>query len=295
MALTKKLEDFPGAKSFKAFYNSIPGSTLTKNIVTAVVAVVAVAVGVAALTAVGAVVGVLGAGLGALLAAPLLIKVGVLVTVAALFFAARTVIPILMNFDWNISDKKIDEKLKGALDNLYEPFGEFLGKSMGYLICGALPNAFTFVFSPMLAYSVLTNLGREAYEELMPQAANIARLASVSYGNAYALQQYKSIRKWIKRPGTPFHESIKNAIGAENFKRWGEDDNAPFILNKKIDEKIESIKDPKMKALAEGAWEGFREGCGEASVIFAHKLSDQIAATKLAMAKQRQRAVTVDI
>jgi hypothetical protein len=200
-----------------------------------------------------------------------------------------------MKFDFNISDKKIDEALKNSLDNLYEPFGEFLGKSLGFLICGALPNSLTFVFSPILAYAVLTNLGKEAYEELMPQAANIARLASQSYGNALALQAYGSIRKWIKRPGTPFHDAIKGIMGADNFKRWGADDAAPFILNQKIEERIEKIEGKKTKALVEGAWEGFVEGCGEASVIFSHKLHDQIAATKLAIATQRSRAIGIDI
>lgn len=288
MAITKKKSDFPGSKTFTTIYNSIPGSPLVKNIIIGVVAAVAV-VGAIAVAGAG-IVAATGA-FAALLAAPLLVQMGVLVTITALFIAAKTIIPIIFRFDFNISDKKIEEAMKTSLDQLYEPFGEFLGNALGFLVCGAAPGALAFVFSPVMAYTILREVGEEAYEELVPQMSNLMRMAGKSYANAMALQAFGSARKWIKRPGTPFHEIFKRILGAKGLKEWGEQNDAPFILNNKINERIEKIEDKNIQALAEGAWEGFVEGCGEGANVVSHRLQDQLATQRLAARAARNPTV----
>ena len=232
MAITKSLSDFPGAKTFQKIYDSIPGGPLVKNIIIGVAVVATIAVVTAGVIA-------LGGAFAGLLVAPLLVKIGVLTAITVLFVAAKLIIPFVFRFDWNTSDKKIEAAMQEGLDKLYEPFGEFLGNALGFFVCGAAPGALAFAFSPAIAYTILKEVGKEAYEELMPQASNLARLAAKSYANAMALQAFGSARKWIKRPGTPFHEVFKNLLGEENLKKWGEQDDAPFILNNVIQEKIE--------------------------------------------------------
>lgn len=280
MAIVKKLGDFPGSKTFQKIYDSIPGGALVKNIVVGIAALA-----VAAIVTVG-IISLGGAFIG-LLAAPLLVKIGVLTAITVLFVAAKIFIPFVFRFDWNTSDKKIAAAMKQGLDQLYEPFGEFLGNALGFFVCGAAPGALAFAFSPAIAYTILAEVGQEAYEELMPQAANLARLAAKSYANAMALQAFGSARKWIKRPGTPFHEVFKNILGEKGLKRWGEQDDAPFVLNNIIEEKIEKIDENNkaltpLKNFTEGAWEGFVEGCGEGSSVIKAGLTDQLALAKLA-------------
>jgi hypothetical protein len=290
VAIVKKFSDFPGSKTFEKIYNSIPGSALVKNIVLAVGAIV-----IAAVVTVGIIS--LGGAFVGLLAAPLLVKIGVLTAVAGLFIAAKLIIPFAFRFDWNISDKKIAAAMKTQLDAMYEPFGEFLGSALGFFVCGALPGALAFAFSPAVAYLILKEVGEEAYEELMPQAANLARMAAKSYANALALQAFGSARKWIKRPGTPFHNVFKDLLGEKNLKRWGEQDDAPFILNNIIEERIEKIDEnnkslTNLKNFTEGAWEGFTEGCGEGSNIVRNGLTDQLALAKLARGSGRSVGIS---
>lgn len=285
MALTKGLSSFPGSQTFTAIYNSIPGSPLVKNIVAAGLAIGVAVLGGAALVAGGIAVKAgliaLGGALTWFLGSGLLVQVGVLLGLGALFTGVRFAVGFAYTFDWNISDTAIENAARAALDNLYQPLGEATGKTLGWLVCGFAPNVLNFVFAPATAVLIQRDMGKEFWQEIQPLIQGVAGTAATSAGNAKALKAYGSVRKWIKRPGTPFHSFFKKMLG-KNFASWGTQEDKPFVITKKIDEKIDKIEDKQVKAFLEGAKEGFEEGCQEANLIITNGISEQIAAMRLA-------------
>ena len=124
MALTLSLKELPGYKTAKAIYDSFPGQGKLKKIIVGVLAVGAIAAAVAA----G------GAGIFALitfgswlLAAPLLVQLGVLVGLTALFAFGIRAIQYIWNFNWAISDTEIEAQIKQSFEGFYGLFGEFVG------------------------------------------------------------------------------------------------------------------------------------------------------------------------
>lgn len=286
MAITKQIKDFPGNKTFLKLYNSIPGSPLVKNIVTGVlVAAAAVAIGGAvAITVGGASAGLvaLAGAFSAFLGAGLLVQVGVIAAIGALWYGVRTAAGFAYSFNWNISDKEIENQIKAAQDALYRPLGEATGKLVGWIACGFAPGAFTFAFAPATTKLIMSNLSERAAEEMKESMAQLASLTLQSQAQTRGLKAYGSLRKWIKRPGTPLHGFAVSVLGKKGVEQWGKADGEAFVISNKIDEKIDEIKDTKTKNFLEGVKEGFEEGCQEAAMTISTSITEQIAAMKLA-------------
>ena len=286
MAIVRKISDFPGSKTFKAVYASLPGSPLVKNVLATVIGagVAAVAVGVGVLVgsaAVGA-VGLIAGAFTAFLGAGLLVKVGVILALAAIWKGVTSAIGFAYRFNWQISDKEIADAAKKSLDRLYQPVGQAAGKLIGFIGCGFVPGALAFAISPATSVLIMRNLAAKTQEEMRQEMANIATLAATSQGNARALQFYGSMRKWAKRPGTPQYDAVVRIIGKKRMDKWGVADAKPFIITNKIDDYIEDIKDKNVQGFFEGFKEGLEEGCEEATLTINAGISEQIAAMKLA-------------
>lgn len=286
MAITKRIQDFPGNKTFLKLYDSIPGSPLVKNIITGVLVTAAA---VAVVGAVAIVAGAASAGLVALagaftsfLGAGLLLQVGVIVALGALWYGIRTAAGYAYRFNWNISDKEIENQIKSAQDALYRPLGEATGKLVGWVACGFAPGAFTFAFAPATTKLIMTNLTERASEEMKESMSNLASLTLQSQAQTRGLKAYGSLRKWIKRPGTPLHGFALNVLGKKGLEEWGKADGEAFVISNNIDKQIDTIKDTQTKNFLEGVKEGFEEGCQEAAMTISTSITEQIAAMKLA-------------
>lgn len=282
MAIVKKISDFPGFKTAKSWYDKLPGSGIIKAVVvgTAVAAITALAV-------YGAVAGVLALVplVTALLAAPLLVQIGVVVTLVAVFGALVRVVSTIYNFNWQISDKQIDTQINQAYDAIFETFGEAVGSSLGYLVCGGLPGMVAFAFSPAVAALVMADLTEEATEELFENLSIIANGVFAITLGVVALKSFKSARRYLKRPDNPFYQILVKQVGKKNLEKWGNEGNEPLVFSQKVEDKIESIKDVKLKNFVEGLYEGFVDSCVEAGYIVSNRVQDSIAANALANRK----------
>jgi uncharacterized protein YjbJ (UPF0337 family) len=273
MALSLNIREFPGYQMMKNLYDALPGSGIVKKVVVGLV------IG-------AAVVGIVGAGIaffvGAsafLLTLPLLVQLGVIISIAAVFTLIVVAVQTVYNFNFAISDEEIESQIKAKFDQYYGRVGEILGKMTGYLVCGALPGTLALCFNKTMAAAVFENLTEEAKDEIAGDIAAIARSVLQMLVQSLMLKGFKSARKWIKRPGTPLHDYIKKSMGAKNFEKWGKEKfDKPFTIAGKVEEKIENIKDPKLKDFAENFLEGLTEGCVEAGYIVASTMDAHIAA-----------------
>lgn len=275
MAGSLALADFPGKKTLTAIYNALPGKGLVKAVVVAVgVGAVIVAgitaglVGIPALLAMGA----------AFLTLPLLLQVGILVGIAVILALVALAIRTLINFNFDVTDASIDQQVKSSFSQFYGSVGEFLGKSIGYAVCGALPGSLLFCVSPSVARVVFSDLSSEVRDELYEELAAMGNAVFATVGRAAALLAFKSARKWVKKPGSPFHNAIKNALGEERFQKWGDAKQENWSIAHQVEEQIEDIDDPNLQNFAEEAWEGFIEGCDEGLTLVNTSLQAQISA-----------------
>lgn len=275
MALTLKLQDFPGYKIAKAIYNKLPGQGIIKKIVVgALIAGTIIAgisigcIGIAALFSFGAWV----------LTLPLLIQLGVILSLTAVFTFVIMGIQRIWNFNWNITDKEIDKQIEESFNTFYQLIGAFAGKSVGYLVCGAIPGSLSFAFNRTLAAAVMENMSKQAKDELLGHLSALAHTVFATLINALILRSFKSARKWAKRPDSPFYQILKDALGPKNFEKWGQDGQPQFTIGKYVDDQTETIKDPRLKALTKSFLENFSEGCIEAGYIVVSTMESHMAA-----------------
>lgn len=233
------------------------------------------------------------AGVGAFLSASLLVQIGVLLTISALFTFVITTATILWNFNWEISDKEIEQEIKSAQDGLYGMAGELVGQSLGFVVGGAIPGAFSFLLNKHMAAAIFENLKEEAAEELGGQLSALMRATFRSFGQALLKRQFKSARKYLKKnPNHPLSKIIREKMGEKRFREWGEKDGQSFTIANKVEERVENIKDPRLQNFTENFLEGFGEALQEAGYIVANS-ADTFMATQ-AMMNRRQAGLDPD-
>jgi hypothetical protein len=231
------------------------------------------------------------AGVGAFLSAGLLVQIGVLFSLSVLFTFVITSLQILFNFNWAESDEDLDKEIKAAYNGLYGMTGGLLGKSFGYLVCGALPGAVSFAFNKGVAAAIMENIAEEAQEELLGQLSALANACFRSFATAQLKKQFKSARRYLKKkPNHPLSKILREKMGEKRFREWGEKSGQTFTLSSAIEDRIENIKDPRLRNFTEEFLEEFTEGCTEAGYIVVNTIETTLAA----QAMMARRAAGID-
>lgn len=295
MALVLKKETLPGYKTAKRLYDLIPGSGTIKKIIVGVTvgaaivaAITAGAVGIAALVTWAA---------GSLLGSALL-TAGIIAALPFVFGGIANVIRTLYTFNWNISDTDIKNQLKSSMDGLYGQLGEATGTAVGWLVCGILPSTLTFAFNPGVAKMVMADMTAEAQEEIWGTLASCQNSAIALLGNALMLNGYKSARRWLKRPDSPFYKFLKDHFG-EAFTKWGDEGQAAFTFSNAVEEKIETIPDPGWRNFTEEFVDSLLDSCTEALQNLGNSMRTHMSAYAMmkqheAQAKSQQVVVQLD-
>lgn len=215
MALTIKKEEWFGAKIAKAISNALGGNDV---IVTA-----AVIVGVGALIAafvsgggVAGIAGVLTGGFGLLFKSQLG-QIGLLLSLPALYSLVVGGIQRIVNFNWNVTDKELNEATK-KLTQLYGLVGEAAGQTMAFLTCGIAPGVIAFAFNPAVAAAILVNTTDEFQDEIYQLVGQISNNALMTLASEIARKGFMSARRWLKRPDSPFYKYLKEMFG-DNFTK----------------------------------------------------------------------------
>jgi hypothetical protein len=189
----------------------------------------------------------------------------------------------IINFNVNKTDAEFDAELVSKIEGFYGLLGETVGSAMGYLVCGALPGAIAFAFNPAVGAAIMRELDDDARSEILGSVNQISRSAFQTLINAAIADKFKSTRRALKKdPSNPFSKAVKQLMGEENWKKWGESNNESFtIYTNVIEKRIEAIPDKGKRAFLEEALEGFGDSCMEAGYIVANTLDSQMAAQAL--------------
>lgn len=279
MALTINFKEMPGYKMARALYDKFPGKGIVKKAAFLTVAIsAAFAAGGVAILGIAAIVG-FGIWLFSL---PLLAALGVIITLSVIFALVVAGIRYIYNFNVQISDKEIEANIKNSFNKYYGLLGEFSGKLVGYLVCGAIPGALAFCVNKHVAAAIFENLGDEAKDELLADLTNMARSVLGTLVNAMVLKQFKSARRYLKKkPNHPISQMIIKHFGAAKFKQWGEQDGKQWSIGSKVEQQVESIKDPNLRNFTEEFLENFSEACIESGYIIANTIDAHLAAQSM--------------
>jgi hypothetical protein len=190
----------------------------------------------------------------------------------------------IYNFNWNITDKEIDNQIAQSWSALSGMFGGALGNLVGYLGCGVLPGAVMFAFNEPLGVHVLKNVSEELAEEFLANVANVTRYVFQSGVQSLLLWTFKNTRKLIK-DNTGFVQKVFGAGAADVVKAWGKEGSKPWSFAKAVNDKVESIPNEAVRNFVEEFLEEAWEGCIEAGYVVANSVDSFIAAEKLRKAQ----------
>ncbi len=160
------------------------------------------------------------------------------------------------SFDINISDKKLYEEIKEIMKNLYGPAGELIGRGIAQLITGGLTMAPKVVVNvKAIALSWIAN--PDAREELLSAVSSLAwsgieAAKQILFKFAF-LKGRQALKTWYKTQPENIKKLVPKKI-RDNIETWGNEGKEPWILEAKVEEKIEKWDAPDY--LKEGLQEG---------------------------------------
>jgi len=194
----------------------------------------------------------------------------------------------LLNFNINISNTEIDEKIKQAEIALAAAKGTLVGQSLGFAICGLIPAATIAVFNEPLALYMLKELGEEAAEEIAGSLANLVNLQIQQAARKSFFALFKNHRALARSAAIGFANMLVRVgfLTQESVDKANRERNKPWSIASALEDSIDSIKDPEEKAYAEAVWEELADSCIEAGYIVANSADSYFAMQKMANESQ---------
>lgn len=190
----------------------------------------------------------------------------------------------LMNFNWNITDKQLDDQIKQAEIGLAAARGRLAGQSLGYSICGMLPSLTIAVFNEPLGFSMMKELGEEASEEIAASLTQVVSLQLKIQAQRGFASLFKNYRTLLRGAAIGFAQVLVNngVLTQESVDKANKNRNEPWTFAGAMDDSIESIKDPAEQAYAEEFWDEFQDSCIDAGFIIAGAADAYFAQQRLA-------------
>lgn len=197
------------------------------------------------------------------------------ISATAIFGTVLKVSTTIATFDWAASDNEIQQRINGNNVAIAGVWGSAIGSGAGWLAGIAIGYGVTVICpvigSAKLARLVAGEVSLEALEELTATTKGAIQTTFETVSSNLLLSGYRSIRK---------------------FFGFNPPDSAPsWTIAEKFEERIESIKDPTLRAFTEGFFDEFFDSFVEAGYIFAYELDSQLASARAAQAGGVERVV----
>ncbi|MBE9208838.1 hypothetical protein IQ244_20285 [Nostoc sp. LEGE 06077] len=201
-------------------------------------------------------------------------------TITGIWSLFVSTVQFIWNFDWNMSDKSIDQQIQQYWNGILGMLGGTLGNLFGYLACGVVPAATIAVFNEPLGAYVMKNVAEEMAEEFLGNVAGLVKYTFMSGVQSLLLIGFKNLRKWIKGNadffGRIFGDKTQKAIQA-----WGAEGSKPWSFAIAVNNAVESISNEGIKNFVEEFLEEAWDGCVEAGYVVANSIDSYLAAEKL--------------
>ena len=188
----------------------------------------------------------------------------------------------LWNFNWNITDKEIEQQQKRLLTSIYRQAGASIGALAGTLICGTLPveliknkhqklivDPTLFAELSYIKLNTPTFEYGEIYDELFESMKSLITITGRNVVQGIFLEAYKNIRRCVKFLAKATFIDKLPIIG-KAIKAWGEEGTQSWSFASQTDDWIESIPNETLKEFTEEMIEEFQEICSENLMIVSY-------------------------
>ena len=138
-------------------------------------------------------------------------------TFTALWTGIVVATSFVLNFNFNITDQEIDASIDNTFVTIAGLLGQAAGKTLGYLVCGALPTIGLMVISPEVFEAIAPQITEELLEKLSAEYATIIMQSGRLLLNAGFLWLYGSIRRAFRGSDEDLKNRLK-AAGANEKK-----------------------------------------------------------------------------
>jgi hypothetical protein len=197
----------------------------------------------------------------------------------------------IYNYNFNATDTDLDTQVKSQWVGFASQLGGLVGSNIGYILCGFVPTAITFVFNPILAAAIVKELGEEFLDEIAGQTANVIRGAVYSVAVSGFNYAYKNARKALKQPYSP----LNSIVGREKLNQWGEPGGQPWSFAIAVENFVETIPNPFVRSFTENLLEETWDACVDAGFLVSSIADTQLAASRLSNAYTLGEDKTVEI
>lgn len=207
----------------------------------------------------------------------------------------------IYHFDFNISDKEIDDRVKGALLSLSAMAGGLVGQALGWVVCGVIPAALVVVFNLPLSLKlakaaklkkisnavqladVVTDVIDEQFVDEIASSLASLMMSSIQLSiEAAFLTLYKNFRAFLKN--TKLAEKV---FGKEKVAKWGVS-GPPVSMARSVEETIEKIPNEYLRMFIEELTEEFFESCGEALLVLAGAMDSWLGLQRMMQDQEAQ-------
>lgn len=190
----------------------------------------------------------------------------------------------LWNFNWNITDKQIDEQIKQAEIALASTKGSLAGQALGFTVCGLLPAATIAVFNEALALYIIKEVGEEAVEEIAGSLTSLISLQFKQVVRTSFFALFKNYRTLFRGAARSIAQGLVSVgqLDQKSVDKMEKKRNEPWSFSNAKDEQIEAISSPIDKAYWEEFWDEFQDSCIEAGFVVASSTDGFFALQKMA-------------
>lgn len=179
-------------------------------------------------------------------------------------------IQAVYNFNWNITDKEINEQIHQAKLGLIASLGTTIGAAVAEIFCGAIPGALIMVFNEPLGLHVLEQLGEQALGEMIGHLtalmqATFKLIKAASFGFIY-----KNVRNaWRGSDASVRKRLKKNGVKQKDIDKVFAERDKPWSFASAIQGKIDNNEGEGRKVLIDSAYNQFGSTCLEAGYAIA--------------------------
>ena len=164
----------------------------------------------------------------------------------------------IYSFNWQISDEDLMAEINSAIDGLYEPAGEFLGRSCAALLVGGATKP-AGVRVNIRTLARLYVLHPESRSDILAGVSELCYLGcqtAISIGIKYAFLHGRRAIKNLYKTHKQIIDKIAPGIG-QKIEKWGDKGREPWSIESAVEAKIESIDNDRIENAIEGFLSGF--------------------------------------
>ena len=209
----------------------------------------------------------------------------------------------IVNFDWNASDRELQQAINGGYLATAALWGGFVGSGLGWLAGIGLGYGVSMlcpvIGGAALARYISGQVALEAAEEVTQSLVSAVTQTLRAMANQASISLYINSRKFLKRNSDGLAgllsrlgyggaaESLKNVLD-----EWGADNGPRFTIAEAFEEQIERLP-IALQIFAEEAVDEFFDSFIEAGYIVAQELDTAVSAAKNAQRENPDRGVVL--